>query len=270
LRSQPSHGIKATRLASVWQGDFSNDMPTVSSPAPRSTLDATVFWLRYKNELLIALIVIVLGAAAYGGYQMYKDQHSNAAADLLGAATSIPGYQQVIDRYPGTAAAASAYLLLAEQERGQKKYAEANATLRAFINKFPEHELLPSAHLAMAANLESLGKPDEALSTLQRLVTNYPKSFVVPVALIAEVHLLKAKGRTDEARRICENFLTQYRDSYLASEASRQLRLLQLDTKSKAVTTTPSAPAPPPMLARPMPAPSARMAPPPNPAPKKP
>jgi predicted negative regulator of RcsB-dependent stress response len=257
----------------VWHGDFSKDMATVSSPAPRPTLDATVVWLRYKNELLIALIVIVLGAVAYGAYQIYKDQHSDAAADLLGAATSIPAYQQVIDRYPGTDAAASAYLLMAEQQRGQKKYAEANATLRAFINKFPEHELLPSAHLAMAANLESLGKSDDALSTLQRLVTNYPKSFIVPVALIAEVHLLKAKGRTDEARRICENFLTQYRDSFLAGEASRQLRLLQLETRSKSVTTgptAPSAPAPPPMLARPMPAPNARLAPPPNPAPKKP
>ena len=181
-------------------------------------------------------------------------------------ARTIPEYRQVIDRYPGTPAGASAYLFLADSYRAKKDFQQANATLQTFLDKFPEHELAGTARLGMAANFESMGKPDEALSTLQRLVASNPKSFVAPLALLSQVHLLKAKGKIEEARRVCENFLTQYRDSYLSGEVQRELRLLRPTSEVK--------PSPPPAGASPAISPSASAAPPaalpPNPAPKKP
>ena len=41
----------------------------------------------------------------------------------------------MIDRYPNSPAAADAYLLLAEAQRSEKKFAEANTTLQAFIDE---------------------------------------------------------------------------------------------------------------------------------------
>jgi predicted negative regulator of RcsB-dependent stress response len=213
-------------------------MPTVSSPSRDAALDATVFWLRYKTELIAALIIALIATAGFAGYRFYNDHRNSAAAELLSGARTIPEYQRVIERYPGTPASASAYLLLAELQRSKKNFADANTTLQTFIDKFPQHELASTARMAMAANFESMGKADEALSTLQRLVANYPKSFNAPLALISQVHLLKAKGRIEEARRVCETFLTQYRDSYLAGEASRQLRMLRPGSEAKASPAT--------------------------------
>ena len=79
----------------------------------------------------------------------------------------------MIDRYPGSGPAASAYLLLGAQQRAKKNYAEANTTLHKFIDQYPKHELITTAWMGVAANLESLGKNDEALSTYQRLATEY-------------------------------------------------------------------------------------------------
>ena len=239
-------------------------MPTVPLPTRDATLDPGVFWFRHKTELIAALLVILAGVAAFAGYRIYNDHRAAAAAEMLAQAKTIPAYQQVIERYPGTPASASAYLFLAESQRAGKNFTEANTTLQTFLDKFPQHELASTARLAMAANFESMGKLDEALSTLQRLVANYPKNFNVPIALISEVHLLKAKGQTEEARRVCENFLTQYRDSYLAGEASRQLRLLRPKSEAKSSPPGAAAVAVPESSAVPSPAL------PPNPPPRKP
>ena len=241
-------------------------MPTVPPPSRDATADPAVFWFRYKTELLAALLVIVLGAAGFAGYRIYSDQQESAAAELLGKARTDSEYRQVIDRYPGTPAGASAYLFLAESFRTKKDFQQANATLQTFLDKFPEHELAGTARLGMAANFESMGKPAEALSTLQRLAASDPKGFVAPFALLQQVHLLKARGKIDDARQICEKIMTQYRESYLSGEASRELRLLRPAGEAK--------PSPSPANASPTVAPSASTAPtaalPPNPAPKKP
>ena len=47
-------------------------------------------------------------------------------------------YEQVIARYPNTPASANAYILLAEAQRKENKFAEANKTLETFMAKYPQ------------------------------------------------------------------------------------------------------------------------------------
>ena len=42
-------------------------------------------------------------------------------------------------------------MYLAEAQRREKKFAEANRTLQAFIDKFPQHEFVSTARMAVAA-----------------------------------------------------------------------------------------------------------------------
>lgn len=234
-------------------------MPTVPPPSRDATADPVLFWFVYKTELLVALLVLLLGAVGFLGYRIYNDHRATAAADLLAASKDVPDYQRVIEQYPGTPASASAYLFLAERQGAKKNFKEANETLQTFLDKFPQHEMAASAHLAMASNLESIGKIDDALSMLQRLVSNNPKSFIAPLALLSQVHLLKAKGKIEDARHICENLLTQYRESAFSGEASQQLRLLKPpEAPSPAASAAPQTSAAPTVAL------------PPNPAPKKP
>jgi TolA-binding protein len=142
--------------------------------------------------------------------------------------------------------------LLAEAQRNERKFSEANVTLQVFVDKNPNHELVSSAQMAIAGNLESMGKTDEALSMYQRIATNHPKSFNAPLALFSQVHLFKAKNRIEEARRVCETILTQYGDSFWAREAAQTLGSL------KPAATPPPAPSAtiPPFLAAPKPTPA--------------
>ncbi len=238
-------------------------MPAAPIRSSDPALEAQVFWIRFRKEIAAVVIVACLAFVGYAGYRIYSDRRDAAAAGLLAGAKDAQGYQQVIAQYPNTPAEASVYLLLAEAQRKEKKFADSSATIQLFVNKNPEHELAATAHMMVAANLESMGRTDEAVSKYRQIATSYPKSYLAPFALLEQVELLKLKGRVDDARRVCEAILTNYRDSILAAEASRELRALRPSgaPESSAKSTVSPANVPPPMLARP---PSA-----PTPVPKK-
>ncbi|HWY52482.1 MAG TPA: tetratricopeptide repeat protein [Chthoniobacterales bacterium] len=251
-------------------------MPTASPSSTDAVVEAQVFWLRFQKEIAAALIILILGIVGFAGYRFYTSRRNSTAAELLGNAKNPQDYQEVIARYPGTPAGASAYLLLAEKQRSEKKFSEANATLQAFIEKYPEHDFVSTARLAMAANLESMGKNDEALSIYQEVATKYANTYNGPLALISEVPLLKAKNRIEDARRVCEELLTKYRmpgqqaevagdnrmETVWAGEAMRQLRSLKPPEQPKPAAATslpvmPSGPpGAPPMIAAPTAPPS--------------
>jgi TolA-binding protein len=246
-------------------------MPTLSTTDP--VLETQVFWDRHKKKVFAVLVLALLAVAAWGGYRLYSDRRDAAAASLLMSAKTAADFQKVVAQYPETAAGASACIFLAEEQRKEKKFSEANTTLQSFVDKNPKHQLRGTARMAMAANLESLGKRDEALSTYQRLAADDPQGFVAPIALISAVRLLKETNQIEEAKRVCESIMTKYRDSLVAAEATRQLGLLkgpEEPANPPAPSVAPSA-AVPPLLERPAAVPPAAVPPAGNtPAPAKP
>jgi predicted negative regulator of RcsB-dependent stress response len=222
-------------------------MPTLSSSDP--VIESPVFWDRHKKEVIAALVVAVLAVAAFGGYYLYSDRREKTAASLLAAAKAPADFQKVISQYANTPAGASAYLFLADRQRQEKKFSDANSTLQSFLDKFSKHELAGTARLAMAANLESLGKRDEALAAYQRIAANEPKAFTAPLALLSTVHILKEKNQIEEARRVCETILTQYRESVVTMEATRELRSLKVPDSAKPMSPpAPTTTTPPPSV----------------------
>jgi len=261
-------------------------MPTAPTTTTDPSVEAHVFWLRYQKQLAAGLIVVLLALAGLAGYRFYQNRRNANAAEALGGAKTEQEYRQVMERYAGTPAAASAYLLLAQQQRNEKKLGESNATLQKFIEKYPEHDLVPTARLAIAANLEAMGKDDDALAIYQQVATKDGNTYSGPLAMISQVPILKAKNRTADALRICEEMLTKYRmpgqqsetgvadtrmETVWVGEAMRQLRSLKPPEQPKPPTLAPGAnAAPPPMIAAPSIAPAVPPPPAGAPTPKKP
>ena len=248
-------------------------MPTAPPPSRDVALETRFFWERFKKPILAITIVVLLAITAFTGYRFYSDRRAAAASATLASANTAQEYERVIAGYSNTPAAADAYILLAEAQRKEKKFTEANKTLETFIAKYPKHEFVSTAKMATAANLDSMGKTNEALVMYQQIASAYPNSYAAPLAMLSQVYILKSKNRNDDARRICETMLTQYRTSFWAGEAMQQLRLLKPITTS---TPPPAAAAQtaPPMLAIPA-APAPQAPPAPNqpqgvPSPKKP
>lgn len=229
-------------------------MPTLSSTDP--VLETQVFWERYKNVVFVVLALALLTVAGWGGYRFYSDRRAETAERLLATAKTAGDFQKVIAQYETTPAGASAYLFLAEEQRKEKKFTEANTTLQSFVDKYPKHQLKGTARMAIGANLESLGKRDEALSAYQRLAADDAQGFTAPIALLAQVLIFKEKNQIPDARRVCETIMTQYRESLVANEATRQLRLLKGNEPEPPATQKPAT------SGTPMPVASAAAAPP--------
>jgi predicted negative regulator of RcsB-dependent stress response len=256
LRGKPSRGIRASLALQDPEPTLSkfHIMPTLSSTDP--VLETQVFWDRHKKEVFAVLIVALLAVMAWGGYRLYSERRDDAAATMLTSAKTAADYQKVIGQYPSAPAGAAAYLFLAEEQRKEKKFSEANTTLQSFVDKYPKHQLKGTARMAMAANLESLGKSDEALAAYKRLAAEDPEGFTAPVALISEVRLLKEKNQNEEAQRVCETILTKYRESLVVGEATRQLKLLRPPVET-IPSPTPATTNVPPLLQRPSDPPAA-------------
>jgi TolA-binding protein len=199
----------------------------------------SVLWYRFRREIAIGFVILLLAAAGWGAFRFYSTKRENDAAAQLAAANTADDLRRVISQFDGTPAGGSAYLMLANRQRGEGQFAEASKTLQEFIDKNPKHELVPAAKITMAANLESLKKTDEALSLYQQIAATYPRSFTAPLALISQVPLLKEKHQPEAARRACETIVSQYPDSFWAGEAARELRTLK-----PAVTSSPTPVAP--------------------------
>ena len=215
--------------------------PTTPTSTPADPLIETqVFWMKYQNAIIIAVVALLVAIAAYGAYRFIGARQEAAAAAMLGAAKTPADYQKVIVEHPGSNAAPTAALLLAAEQRKEGKFAEANTTLQSFIDRHDDHQLVTTAQMAIAANYDSLGRPDDALETYRRIAADHPKSFNAPLAMISQIPLLKAKGQIDEARRVAETVMTQYRDSFASQEAQRYLKSL----KPAANAAAPAAPAP--------------------------
>src|SRR5450432_2045503 len=130
-------------------------MPTPTPPATTDpSVEMSVFWYRFRREIAIGFVILLLAAAGWGAFRFYSTKRANDAAAQLAAATTAEDFRKVISQFGGTPAGGSACLMLAGKQRSEGQFAESNNTLQDFIEKNPRHELVPSAKITMAADLE--------------------------------------------------------------------------------------------------------------------
>ena len=204
-------------------------MPSPSTPTPPADteFDPLVFWIQHKTKVLMLFLLLVVGFGTFGISEWVRINKEEGARTLFASANSLEGYRKIIAEYPGTAPAASAYLLVAEKLRQDGKYDESTKELQTFLQKFPQHQLVSGAWTSIAANQEAQGKADEALATYQKVSTAYANSFSAPMALLSQARILEAKGKIEEARRTYEQVMTQYRDNVAAQQAAMEIRKLK-------------------------------------------
>lgn len=200
--------------------------PGTPIQGPTLLLEGVAFWERYKWPAVGAVLLLVfalLGSELYRGSQRRRAQAASAALD---GSKTISEYQGVIDQYPGTLAAANAYLLLAREQIDAKDFAGAAVTWQTFADKFPKHPQVAAALLARANSLAAQSKPDEARTAYQQVSSAHANDYTAPMALMGEAGLLKSQRKLEDARRVYENVVASYSSSVAASQAKEELRYL--------------------------------------------
>src|SRR4029453_4816913 len=102
-------------------------MPPVPPPSRDAALETRVFWERFKYQIIAALVILLIPLVGFTGYRFFSYRRAAHASALLARGKGPQEYEKLIGHFPDTPAGADAYLLLAEAQRREKKFAEANA-----------------------------------------------------------------------------------------------------------------------------------------------
>lgn len=202
--------------------------PEETSPLPPPAgFEPADFWDQHKGKIILYGSLLLIGLIAFAIFQSTKQKRLAEAQRMFANATTAENFREISTRFPKTVVAANAQLLLAGQQRAEKKYDEAVATLKAFVDQHPAHPLGGGAWTSLGATYELQGKTDEALDAYRQAAAKYPSTFSAPLALISQAKLWKVRGRIDEAKRAYENLSVQFPESRFVAEAMRALQELK-------------------------------------------
>lgn len=197
------------------------------------------FWKKYGNLISGLITVALLAYAGYNGWHWYqRDQAAKAAAlyeeldkaagagdaDKVGRA-----FDDLTQRYPGTAMAEQGALVAAKTQLDKGRAEAARATLAWAAGHAKEDEYRAIAALRLAGLLLDAKQPDEAL---KQLATVQQPAFA-GLAADRRGDVLMSQGKKDEAK-------VAYQAAYQALDAKVDYRRL-VEAKLTALGVAPKA-----------------------------
>ena len=102
----------------------------------------------------------------------------------------------------------------------QKKYADAAAVFRGFVDKYPDSKLLANAHYALAKCYRVQGNPDEAALAFER-AANIPNATdkLVGASVFEAAEIYTTQHKSDKAIVILQNLQEKVKDPEILAEA---------------------------------------------------
>ena len=193
------------------------------------------FWEAHWKKFVAALVVVVLGILAAGGWAYHRASQASASAALYASAVTPDQWREVASSYPGSLAAGNAQLRIASALRGEGKMDEAVVVLEQFTSAQPEHPMAGAAWLTLG-EIRQMQKNSAAALEAYRVVSGrYQQSYAAPLALLAEARLLAGEGKAGESRAILESIGTSYPEGPAAMVSAAELA---------STTTKPAGPQP--------------------------
>ena len=186
------------------------------------------WWNKYGNFILTVITIVLLGFAAYNGWQWYQREQASQAAGVYGQlekamaardADKVGAFAEMLtSKYGSTAYASMAALQAAKLQAEAGKVDRARESLQWVIDKSSQGELKAIAQVRLAGVLLDEKKYDEALKVL---------AGDVPTAQLTAVadrrgDIFVAQNKFAEAR-------TAYTEGLAKADAQHPLRqLIQL------------------------------------------
>ncbi|HEX4349525.1 MAG TPA: tetratricopeptide repeat protein [Verrucomicrobiae bacterium] len=210
-------------------------------------------WLEAnKNRLIGGLVAVIVVAGILYFMSAQKAQTEVDAGQALTAIMANPAadendsqtaaqFEQLADKYPGTAAARRAQLQAAGALFEAGSYADAETQFEKYLAGNSAGPLAATAQLGIAASLEAQNKLDQAAAAYQRVVSAFPESPCVPTADLALGRIAEQQNKLTEALNHYEDASRSPMGGSIANEAMIRATAL----KAKTPATAPKAMASP-------------------------
>lgn len=193
----------------------------------------------YRNSRNLASVagavaVIILALLIYTSKQREKDQDAVVAFMEAKAEYFAQNYESaanklenLVQTYEGTPSANTALFYLGNAYFQLKKYDQAEAAFREYVDKGDDKVLRVSAMAGVAASLEEMGQYREAAQMYQEAAEDYPDSFQAPENLMHAARCYARAGQTAVAVETLKTLLDRYSEASITNEAEILLAELQ-------------------------------------------
>lgn len=233
-------------------------------PAPSATPDAAPvaqfdwsqspfesFLEQHFKKLLIGLLAIGVGVGGWLVLRQQAERKAIAEAQAFTGSETLDDYKKVIANHPGTVAAGSAQLMIANLLAQNNDAAGAIEELKKFSAGYPTHPM--ADHAAFRSAVLAAEKDGAAAGVTQydTFINQFPNSPFRALAQLRKADALVTSGKRDEAIAIYESI--QKDNSLYANPvlAEAKERIAQVKLKPPVEVEFVPEPTPPPSAAAP-------------------
>jgi len=219
------------------------------SPTPFAEIDhgpskMDQFLDAHQKKLILAAILLALGVIAYVIYSGIAEGEAQDAGAAMLSAEKAEEYQEVVNKWPASNAAASALPLLADVQ-GQNAPDDAIQTLKDFLTNNATHPVAATAKVSLALRLLEKGDADQATTLLTEVTESDTDTYIAPLACISLGDIAKAAGNKEEAKTWYEKAKgdSPEQSNTYSDAAAARLALVNAEPPQK-IQPAPPAPAP--------------------------
>lgn len=180
---------------------------------------------KHQLRLIVLAVILALGAVVYVIMNGIKESAEKAAGALLADGDELSELQKVVSEHEGTAAAASAKVLVAEKkwEDGQKE--DSISMLRSMV----EADSGSPAKASLGAKLMAMGELEEAKAVFESITENPDAAYIKPYAWVSLGDIAVAKGDKDEAESAYSTVERDFPGSPFIQVATKRLLLMKAE-----------------------------------------
>lgn len=188
-----------------------------------------VFLDKHQMKLIVLAVLLALGAAAYVIMDGIKQSAEETAGGLLAEGEELSELQKVVSEHEGTAAAASAKILVAEKQWDDGQQDDAIASLKALVDSDSDSPAKPSAQASLAAKLLSQGKTDEAKAVFEAITENPDAAYIAAFAWVSLGDIALADDDKEAAETAYSKIERDFPDSPFNQMATMRLLLMKAE-----------------------------------------
>ncbi len=157
------------------------------------------FLERHFKKLLITLIAAAVGVAAWLVIRQQSEKNAVRQAQAFTSAETLDDYKKVIANHPGTVAAGSAQLMIANLLAENNDISGALDELRKFTAGYPQHPMAEHAAFRIVALAEEKDGPEAGIRESDAFIERFPNSPLRPFAQLRKGDALAALGKREDA-----------------------------------------------------------------------
>lgn len=208
-----------------------------------SAIVDVINWIKRNKNPFFGTIISVIVVALIITFVCVRIQMVRAAAsDKLDTATKIIAsgnleqglslINDIIITYRNTPAAFRAIIIKASNLLFDKKYEEAEALLKFYIERAVPVSVRPIGYPLLISLYDDNNNVEQAITLSKDFLAKYPDNYLVPSVMENLARLYELAGKQDEAKEVYGELLTKYPQRLKADQTEQAEQAEQTEEKA--------------------------------------